>query len=56
MWRRAVRWVYDVLPGDPEATPVREAEKGKGRKGREEDAAPAPTTSKVVTRADANDE
>ncbi len=24
MWKRAVRWVYDVLPGDPEARPVRD--------------------------------
>jgi 3-oxoacyl-[acyl-carrier-protein] synthase III len=26
MWRKAVRWVYDVLPNDPEAARVREAE------------------------------
>jgi 3-oxoacyl-[acyl-carrier-protein] synthase III len=26
MWRRAVRWVYDVLPNDPEAVRVKEAE------------------------------
>ncbi len=26
MWKRAVRWVYDVLPTDPEGKPVREAE------------------------------
>lgn len=25
MWRKAVRWVHDVLPNDPEATPVKEA-------------------------------
>jgi hypothetical protein len=26
MFRKAVRWVYDVLPGDPEAVRVSEAE------------------------------
>lgn len=26
MWRRAVRWVYDVLPGDPEHAPVKRGE------------------------------
>lgn len=26
MWRRAVRWVYDVLPTDPEAVRLKEAE------------------------------
>ena len=56
MWRRAVRWVYDVLPGDPEATPVREADKERGEKAEKKSAVPPPTTSKVVTRADANDD
>jgi 3-oxoacyl-[acyl-carrier-protein] synthase-3 len=26
MWRKAVRWVYDVLPNDPESTPVKETD------------------------------
>lgn len=26
MWRRAVRWVYDVLPGDPEQAPIKRGE------------------------------
>lgn len=31
MWKRAVRWVYQVWPDDPEARPVRESEPGKER-------------------------
>lgn len=53
MWRRAVRWVYDVLPGDPEARPVREVEKEKPEK---KPTATHPAASSVVPRADVNDE
>jgi 3-oxoacyl-[acyl-carrier-protein] synthase III len=28
MWRRAVRWVYEVWPADPEDSPVRQSENG----------------------------
>jgi hypothetical protein len=31
MWKRAVRWVYQVWPDDPEAQPVRETEQVKER-------------------------
>lgn len=33
MWKRAVRWVYQVWPDDPEARPVRESAPVKEREG-----------------------
>jgi 3-oxoacyl-[acyl-carrier-protein] synthase-3 len=36
MWKRAVRWVYDVLPTDPEAAPPRQAADAGRTGGRSE--------------------